>query len=393
MNPAWVWWRNRWRRRWTSGSKPIRSRSGGCSHAPTTTASCRSACRPRDSFSAMRRAHPKSRSTATGTPSAITARPTTSISPGTRRQPRSSTISSGAWWKRWATRRSRRSGAPAVHLLTPISSSLESRSVMRRISVAILATAALLSAQPFTRGVGVYPGDPAQDFAPALAPDSTYRNIALRRPAYQSSAYDYNLTAQLVTDGIKETALPRWLSTTTSQGGVARKNERELLVDHNMVTTVSLRGAKVWVQFELAGGEAPLEVDRIEALGNVQANAQLAAGWNATVSGSDDGQSWNELGRANSGERPGREFHASIAFRTAAHARFYRLELEAASAVLWRLGEVTLYRREARVEIGGPYRFSSAWMSAGSGQEWVYVDLGAAATFDRIKLFWLRRAA
>src|ERR1022692_510210 len=175
----------------------------------------------------------------------------------------------------------------------------------RRLAIAMLATAALLGAQPFTRGVGVYPGDPAQDFAPALAPDSTYRNIAIRRPAYQSSSYDYNLTAQLLTDGIKETTLPRWLSTSTSQTGVARKNERELLVD------------------------------RIEALGNVQANAQLPAGWIATVSGSDDGQSWNELGRATSGERPGRDFHASIAFTAAARARFYRLELEAAGAVLW----------------------------------------------------------
>src|ERR1017187_351162 len=140
----------------------------------------------------------------------------------------------------------------------------------RRLAATMLATAALLGAQPFPGGVGAYPVDPAQDFAPTLSADSTYRNIALRRPAYQSSAYDYNLTAQLVTDGIKETALPRWLSTTTSNG-VARKNERELLVDHNMVTTVSLRGAKVWVQFELAGGDGPLEVDRIEAVGNVQA--------------------------------------------------------------------------------------------------------------------------
>ncbi|MGA3017538.1 MAG: discoidin domain-containing protein [Bryobacteraceae bacterium] len=262
----------------------------------------------------------------------------------------------------------------------------------RRLAFAIFFVSTLLPAQPFTRGVGIYPGDPSQDFAPVLAPDPAYRNIALRRPAYQSSAYDYNLTAQLVTDGIKETTLPRWLATTTSQAGVARKNERELLVDHNMVTTVGLRGAKVWVQFELAGGDGPLEVDRIDALGNVQANAQLAAGWSATVSGSDDGQSWNELGRASSVERPGRGFHPSIAFTVAARARFYRLELEAASAVLWRLGEVTLYRGEARVEIGGPYRFSSAWMSAGSGEEWVYVDLGAPATFDRIKLFWLRRA-
>src|ERR1035441_3169957 len=91
--------------------------------------------------------------------------------------------------------------------------------------------------------------------------------------------------------------------------------------------------AKVcWPTLRTSGTATPgyAERDRIEALGNVQANAQLAAGWNATVSGSDDGQSWTDLGRANSAtERPGRDFHVSIAFRAAARARFYRLEFEA----------------------------------------------------------------
>jgi hypothetical protein len=32
-------------------------------------------------------------------------------------------------------------------------------------------------------------------------------------------------------------------------------------------------------------------------------------------------------------------------------------------------------------------------MSAGSGEEWVYVDLGANCTFDRVTLAWIRRAA
>ena len=28
------------------------------------------------------------------------------------------------------------------------------------------------------------------------------------------------------------------------------------------------------------------------------------------------------------------------------------------------------------MHLGGPYDFTSAWMSAGAGEEWVYVDLG-----------------
>ncbi len=99
----------------------------------------------------------------------------------------------------------------------------------------------------------------------------TYRNLALLRPAYHSSSYDYNLTAQLVTDGIKETTLPRWLVTTLSTTGIAKKNEREFLVDHNSFSNVNLGGAEGWMQFEMAGGDAPLLIDRIELQARIRA--------------------------------------------------------------------------------------------------------------------------
>ena len=71
-------------------------------------------------------------------------------------------------------------------------------------------TQATTNTPEYTRGVGVYPGEPSADFGPILIPDSAnYRNLALLRPAYHSSSYDYNLTAQLVTDGIKADSLPR----------------------------------------------------------------------------------------------------------------------------------------------------------------------------------------
>ena len=59
----------------------------------------------------------------------------------------------------------------------------------------------------------------------------------------------------------------------------------------------------------------------------------------------------------------------------------------------WKLGQVAFFKGDTRVEVGGPYSFTSAWMSAGSGTEWVYVDLGARCTFDHIELTWIARAA
>ena len=49
----------------------------------------------------------------------------------------------------------------------------------------------------------MYPGNPSENFAPLMREDQkTYRNLALHRPAYHSSSYDYNLTAQLATMGM-----------------------------------------------------------------------------------------------------------------------------------------------------------------------------------------------
>ncbi len=115
---------------------------------------------------------------------------------------------------------------------------------MRRSVLLALLAGSTLGAQTFTRGIGIYPGDPAEDFAPQIGAGSRmYRNLALHRPAWHSSAYDYNLTAQLVTDGITATDPPRWLATATSAAGELPKNERELLLDKNRFSTVDLDGA------------------------------------------------------------------------------------------------------------------------------------------------------
>ncbi len=88
-----------------------------------------------------------------------------------------------------------------------------------------------LSAQQYTRGIGVYPGDPQQYFGPSSRIDAaTYRNLALHRPAWHSSSYDFNATAQLITDGIKATTLPRTVVLSTSEKGVLPKIGRELSV-------------------------------------------------------------------------------------------------------------------------------------------------------------------
>ncbi|HEY1218105.1 MAG TPA: hypothetical protein VGF03_04145, partial [Bryobacteraceae bacterium] len=163
---------------------------------------------------------------------------------------------------------------------------------MKRTVLLGLAASLTLAAQGYTRGVGVYPGDPKQDFGAVMVADpQTYRNLAPHRPAYQSSAYDYNLTAQLVTDGIKDTGLPRWVSVSTSDQGILKKQDREHPLDHNNTTTVALKGSSAWIQVEMAGGEGPFELDGVELAGlRAMSDADKPAGWQIVVTGSNDGQ-------------------------------------------------------------------------------------------------------
>jgi hypothetical protein len=283
-------------------------------------------------------------------------------------------------------------------------------------SVILLSMCAMaLNGQQYTKGVGVYPGDPKQDFAPDVIvhPELVesarrFRNLALRRPAYQSSAYDYNLTAQLVTDGINETKPPRWFVVTTSDRGVLPKQEREHPVDHNTTTRVTIAGPTRWIQFELAGGDSPLTVDRIDILGGgggFGRGGQAAGTVTAyVVSGSDDGQTWQELARQAppppppppAAGRGGFNFTPPppipIKFTAASRHRFLRIGQEG-TVTTWSIGDLAFYNGDTRVEVGGPYNFSSAWKSAGAGEEWVYVDLGAESTLDRVVLNWIERPA
>ena len=263
---------------------------------------------------------------------------------------------------------------------------------MFRLSLSFLAAVLAAGAQNYTLGVGVYPGDPRQNFAPSFRVDSsTYRNLALHRAAYQSSSYDYNLTAQLLTDGTVETGLPRWTAVSTSEHGALAKHERENVLDHNWVTTADLRGTDVWVDIGFLGGTAAPAIDRVDV--DAWAPSRDNQEWTLILSGSEDGKAWHEIGRDAGRLRPTGEFKPSVALPAPVRSRYYRVELRCGRILYWRIGEVAFFHGRQRVEPGGPYDFSSAWMGATSGEEWVYVDLGAGCAFDRVKLYWIRRAA
>ncbi len=264
----------------------------------------------------------------------------------------------------------------------------------------------------FTRGVGVYPGAPGEFFCPTLDIDiKTYRNLAHLRPATASSSYDYNLTPQLVTDGIKDTKLPRWIASWTSADGILSKHQREVLVSHWPAATVDMKGGKVSAYVQLGGGEDVPEIDRISIFA-VTPQYMLASRISFTLAKSDDGSDWHTIASLTNPvpydgtitfppdlNHGNHIWYPSIPLDGVQRSRFYKVTLAYAgvldddASVNWRLGQMEFYRGQRRENIGGPYSFTSAWMSAGSGDEWVAVDLGAPCTFDRVTLSWIARPA
>ncbi len=276
------------------------------------------------------------------------------------------------------------------------------------------ASASAEKAVEYTRGLGVFPGAPSEFFGPELiAAEPAYRNLALRRPAYHSSSYDYNLTAQLVTDGIKETRLPQWVVVWAGGPEPMGKLDRETLLDHSILNVVPLRGPHASATIELHGGDSAPMVDRVQLSLLVPFNMPHDA-MRFKVSGSADGRTWETVGETAGATpasteglppdfiRSGTYLAPWIEFKSAQQIRYYRVELSVDQQdgqsgreewTTWQLTQVAFFYGKERVEIGGPYSFTSAWMSAGMGEEWVYVDLGANCEFDAVKLHWIARAA
>ena len=261
------------------------------------------------------------------------------------------------------------------------------------------------SSSSYTRGIGIYPGDPREDFSPDLVPadPSAYRNVALLRPAYHSSSYDFNLTAQLITDGVKHSNLPRWVVTSEASRGVLPKHERELLFDHNLVSGIETSGPQPWVEIQFCGGDGPPEIDKLTVLAAARGSVDPST-LTFTVSASNDGRTWQTLGTATNiapaaitsfpkgFAHPGQLFAPVIPFAQASRNSHYRVQITGSNAP-WLITEVAFFKGNTAIEPGGPYHFTSAWMSAGSAEEWVYVDLGVPCEFDRVVLSWIARAA
>ena len=186
----------------------------------------------------------------------------------------------------------------------------------------------------------------------------TLTNIARERMAVASSNYDFNLTAQLVTDGIILDGEPAFLEVMSSDGPVSR-GERENALDGDRNSRNIVTGAGGWLEWHFNGYE--VRADRAEVLYQ-EALKGGRGGPEATVSVpvtvKDDGS-----------------LHIDLSFPHEAR---------------WRIKSVDFYRDGVLLENLLPSEhFTSAWLSEGGADEWIRVDLGSVRKVCEVRPHWI----
>ena len=294
------------------------------------------------------------------------------------------------------------------------------------------------SQEGMNRKPGNYPGNPEEWFAPQLVTDNTYRNVAKLKAAYASSSIDYNLTAQLATDGILIDKMPPTTQLFTQEGEVPR-NKKEVIFDSNDVTTYVVNGDNVFLQYDMA--DMQLDIDQIELRGRVVLDTRKARGYEVKTLASVDGNQWEELDaqkgsnyfgveggawagypprKVATGESPvrflyehgavknppvveagapaganpmmTRTFNYVVKLPASKGYSHFKVEMNMPSAQNWTFTSWDFSKAGEPVSALPSFRFSSAWMSASADNEWLMVDLGAQAQYDKINLHWINKA-
>ena len=312
------------------------------------------------------------------------------------------------------------------------------------IAAILVVLASCSPKQATTRGVGIYPGNPDECAAPSLKRgDATYRNIALGRATCQSSSYDYNLTSQLITDGIVDSGPVAFVDLTDGSKRVDRPNH-EKLFDGKPDSRIAFDVADPTVRVDFHGMK--VVADRIEIQGSASFPEGKGGGASLRVLSCAEGGSWTELGTvpeaklfrplgtgsyrfnmgsasvpegpspvvflydykepktnapalmpfpwANTAQRAvNRTISCSIDIKAPSECDSYCFAFDLPDGQSLSLHTVNFYKDGKLLDVLPSTKFVSAWRSASSSDEWVSVDFGFKSTFDKLVFHWLNPAA
>lgn len=224
----------------------------------------------------------------------------------------------------------------------------------------------------------------------ACSPNEARTNLALRRPARHSSAIDFNATAQLAVDGIVETEMPCWVEVCGNGGKPLSKREHDLVFDPRQWTNVTADGPRAELAVRTHGFTEP--VDRI----SMTLAARLSEGLRQAAYTAEfqqlDGKDWRCV-QAFKGIYRGGRLTLDWPAPALTDAAGWRVVVDMPGAASFEWQEWRFYRDGRLLPMLTSERFSSVWVSATGGQEWITVDLGDQYPLREVRLHWLNAPA
>lgn len=217
------------------------------------------------------------------------------------------------------------------------------------------------------------------------------RNAALHRAALASSATDYNLTAQLVTDGIVSKEEPASMRFHLNGEPVPRE-EADWLLDERDKSKFTMPLNSFELELKCTG--CSVYTDAVCYYATFLCKNTISyAPYSYTILATDDGESWFEAGRWE-GTLSSREVEAgggSINLYAPVPAGEYcgfKLVASCQTASQFTFNEWKFYRDGVQIEVRPSSVFSSWWVSRTGKDEWLYVDLGARTALSSMNLYW-----
>ena len=249
-------------------------------------------------------------------------------------------------------------------------------------------------------------------------------NLALNKTAIASSNYDYNLTAQLVTDGIIEDVEPSWVKVSTAAGELP-KREKEWTLDYGPHSAARLDGPENFLDYQWSGRKFSANCVRIKGM---LVSKDKAKGY--SIDCYAGGDSLVRVGGLQGYSLPGiahkavtitdpnkegeeitvnaRDMELIIPLKDAEDFDRFKIEFKQDSTIFWRINSVdfTTEKWFRKSKDTGPYAsaeargfstlpsedFSSVWMSADDQPQWITVDLGALSEFNLVNIHWIHKA-
>ncbi len=267
------------------------------------------------------------------------------------------------------------------------------------------------TAQVMNRPIGQYPGNPSEYYGPSIEDGNGRSNLEYMskyHTVYQSSSWDFNLTSQLLTDGIIDNHMPAWLCVTTPDGPLP-PHKREACIDGNEWTSNIVMGGNTWLQYDWEN--MAIDIDEVEMICSMAYREEAPRGFKIRLLTSTNGKKWKVAdewkGDSLPGEPSWNRVHSDpnknsgddlLPTRKIDHTfKLYgkpfshmKLEMVTPSAVHWTFTELKMKKDGKRANgILPSEHFVSAWRSLGNRDEWVIVDLGAQATINGIGLPWV----